>query len=194
MKFIPSIFQLKKVITNEVNFKMLPKNPNKHLLFDQANIREIYVAGGCFWGIDAYLARVIGVYETESGYANGGVENPTYERVCTDTTGFVEVVLVRYDVTKITLKALLEEFTTTIDPISLSGKVAAVGTQYRSGIYYTFDADLPIINEVVNELRSKSERPVGIEVGLLENYYPAEDYHQDYLEKNPDGHCHVKFN
>jgi len=173
---------------------MLPENPNKKLSFNPSNIREIYVAGGCFWGIDAYLARVIGVYATESGYANGHIENPTYEMVCTDTTGFVEVVHVKYDITKITLRALLDEFLTVVDPNSFTGDVAAYGTQYRSGIYYTDEADLPIINEIMDELRLKSERPVGIEVEPLESYFSAENYHQDYLEKNPDGHCHVIFN
>ena len=173
---------------------MLPENPNKKLSFDQANIHEIYVAGGCFWGIDAYLARVVGVYETESGYANGHMKNPTYEEVYTDTTGFVEVVFVKYDATKITLKALLEAFFSVVDPISLSGKVDDVGTQYRSGIYYTDEVDLAVIAEVINDVQEACENPLGIEVMPLENYYKAEEYHQSYLEKNPDGHCHVKFN
>jgi len=173
---------------------MLPENPNKKLSFDQANIRQIYLAGGCFWGIDAYLARVIGVYQTESGYANGHASNPTYEEVCTGTTGFVEAVLVKYDVTKITPQSLLAEFLTVVDPISLSGQVEDVGTQYRSGIYYIDDADVFTINEIIADMKKKTDIPVGIEVKPLENYYPAEEYHQDYLEKNPDGHCHVKFN
>ena len=172
---------------------MLPKNPNLELTFNQADIRDIYVAGGCFWGIDAYLARVVGVYATESGYANGNTENPTYEQVCTDTTGFVEVVKVSYDSTKLSLHMLLEEFTTVIDAISITGQMDEVGTQYRSGVYYTDAVDLPTINEVMDALRARTTGVFGVEILPLENYYPAEEYHQDYLEKNPDGHCHVKF-
>jgi len=173
---------------------MLPPNPNKNLTFNPADIREIYVAGGCFWGVDAYLARVIGVYATESGYANGHLENPTYEQVCTDTTGFVEVVLVKYDTTKTTLKTILEEFSTVIDRISITGQMDAVGTQYRSGVYYTNEADISVINEVVADIKAKSDIEVGIEILPLENYYPAEEYHQDHMEKNPGASCHVKFN
>lgn len=172
---------------------MLPENPNKHLTFNPADIRDIYVAGGCFWGIDAYLERVVGVYATESGYANGCTENPTYETVCTDKTGFVEAVQVKYDITKTTLQTVLKEFSKVIDPISMTGQVAEVGTQYRSGIYYVDIADLPVIETVVNEIKQCTDSPVGIEVKPLENYYAAETYHQDYLEKNPNGACHVKF-
>ena len=174
-------------------FSMLPENSNKKLSFSLENIREIYVAGGCFWGIDAYLARVIGVYETESGYANGHTKNPTYEEVCTDTTGFVEVVLVRYDITKVTLETLLEAFFTVVDPVSLSGQLGDAGAQYRSGIYYTDERDISVIDESVNNEQKKFEKPLAIEVMPLKNYYPAEAYHQDYLEKNPNGSCHVKF-
>ena len=172
---------------------MLPKNPNKELLFHPENLREIYVAGGCFWGIDAYLARVVGVYQTESGYANGLTENPTYEAVCTDTTGFVEAVKVIYDVTRLTLFELLTEFSTVIDVVSITGMMDEVGTQYRSGIYYIDAGDLPVINKVVENLIHSYDGVVNVEIKPLENYYKAEEYHQDYLEKNPDGACHVKF-
>lgn len=171
----------------------LPKNPNDELSFEEKDLREIYVAGGCFWGIDAYMKRVKGVYATESGYANGHTQNPTYEQVCTHTTGFVEAVKIKYDVTKIGLKQLLEAFTTVIDVVSITGEMDEVGDQYRSGVYYTDETDRAVSVEVIETLKKSVSGKVNVEIMPLENYYPAEDYHQDYMEKHVDASCHVKF-
>ena len=173
---------------------MLPYNKNLDLTFEAKDLRVVYLAGGCFWGTDAYMARVIGVAETESGYANGNASLPiTYEEVYTDTTGYVEVVKVTYDVTKVTLATVLEEFFSITNPTTLNKQANDVGTRYRSGIYYVDDADVTTIEAVIAEVQSRFDRPIVTEVKPLKNYQPAEVYHQDYLEKNPNGYCHVVF-
>ena len=174
---------------------MLPYNKNLDLQFKEKHLRDIYLAGGCFWGTDAYMARVIGVAATESGYANGDVPLPvTYEEVYADTTGYAEVVKVVYDVTKISLTTVLKEFFSITNPTTLNRQAEDVGTRYRSGIYYTDEADIEEIRAVIEEIQTKFEQPIVTEVEPLKNYQPAEEYHQDYLEKNPDGYCHVTFN
>jgi len=173
---------------------MLPENPNEKLQFDEKNIKDIYLAGGCFWGTDAYLKRVVGVYYTESGYANGKSKEPvTYKGVKTGTTGHAETVFCRYDRTKISLEELLMEFFSVTNPTTLNQQAEDIGTQYRSGIYYTDEADKPIIEKVISEIQKKYEKPIVTEVLPLTAYQPAEDYHQNYLEKNPDGYCHISF-
>ena len=167
------------------------KNPNKDLIFDTNDLKTIYLAGGCFWGVDAYLKRVAGVYSTESGYANGDTKNPTYEQVCKENTGHVEAVQVVYDTTKLSLEGLLEEFFDIIDPTVLNRQAGDVGTQYRTGIYYTDTAEKEAIKIFVQNKQNFYEEPIVTEILPLENYYKAEEYHQDYLEKNPDGYCHV---
>lgn len=153
--------------------------------------REIYLAGGCFWGVEKYLSLLEGVIATEVGYANGDTENPSYEEVCRCGTGHAETVLVRYDTDKISLDFLLEQFYDIIDPTSLNKQGADVGTQYRTGIYFTDQADLPIIKRSLDKLQSKHSSVLAIELKALENYYPAEAYHQKYLQKNPGGYCHI---
>jgi len=171
---------------------MLPKNPNDDLSFFPQNISSIYLGGGCFWGIEAYMKRVLGVFETEVGYANGNSENPTYEDVCTNTTGFAEVVLIKYDKTKVSLEGVVKEFLSVCDPISLSGQVQEVGTQYRSGIYYENNEEEALIKGAINEFQSSYDQKIGIEVQPIENYYSAEAYHQNYLEKNAGSGCSVR--
>ena len=172
---------------------MLPKNINKELKFDQANLREIYLAGGCFWGVDAYMARVPGVYSTESGYANGNtVGEITYKEVCTGTTGHAEAVYLKYDTTKITLEQILQEFFEIIDPTTLNRQAGDTGPQYRTGVYYTNTEDLQTIQEVITQKQQMYPKEIVTEVLPLQNYCPAEEYHQDYLEKNPGGYCHIQ--
>ena len=161
--------------------------------FADRPLKEIWLAGGCFWGVEAYMARVKGVADTDVGYANGRTKNPTYKEVCTRNTGFAETVLVRYDPKTIPLPALLDTFFEIIDPTSLNRQGNDVGSQYRSGIYFRDAADLPIIMEAKDRVAAGLKKPIATEVKPLENYYPAEDYHQDYLEKNPGGYCHVDF-
>lgn len=154
-------------------------------------IKEIYLAGGCFWGAEHFFQQVAGVISTEVGFANGHTPDPTYKEVYTDTTGYAETVHVRYDNDKVGLKFLLRMFFKTIDPTSLNKQGEDEGTRYRTGIYYTDPADLTSIRTVFDEEQRKVSVPVVVEVGPLQNFYRAEEYHQDYLDKNPDGYCHL---
>lgn len=173
---------------------MLPYNANLDLEFNPENTKTIYLAGGCFWGTDAYMARVHGVATTESGYANGNTPLPvTYEEVYTDETGYAEVVKVEYDVTRTSLEKILVEFFSITNPTTLNKQAEDEGTRYRSGIYYVDEEDIPIIEAVLTDLQSKFELPIVTSVEPLTNYQPAEEYHQNYLEKNPNGYCHVTF-
>lgn len=153
--------------------------------------REIYLAGGCFWGTEHFLKQIEGVEATQVGYANGNIANPTYRQVCSGTTDFTETVKVQYDSDKVDLPFLIGLYFKTIDPTSLNRQGNDRGTQYRTGIYYTDAADLPVIRETVNRLAAGYARPLEVEIEPLKNFYPAEDDHQDYLDKNPGGYCHI---
>ncbi len=152
---------------------------------------EIYLAGGCFWGTEKYIASVRGVNQTQVGYANGTTKNPTYEDVCHRGTGHAEAVKVVYDAKLVTLDFLLSLYYDAIDPTSLNRQGGDRGVQYRTGIYFTDDNDLPAIRHSIAELQKKLDKPVAIEIKPLENFYPAEEYHQKYLDKNPGGYCHI---
>lgn len=151
----------------------------------------IYFAGGCFWGVSEYYSRLKGVISVCSGYANGTKENPTYEEVKSHQFHHVETVEIKYDDEIINLNALLNHFLRFVDPYSHNQQGEDIGEQYRSGVYYLNDDDKTIIiNYFDKYLRSDYK----IEVKKLENFSPAEDYHQDYLKKNPHGYCHVNLN
>lgn len=153
--------------------------------------KTIYLAGGCFWGVEKYLSLIPGVQSTEAGYANGKTENPTYEQVCRSNTGHSETVKVTYHADELPLKALLKRFFEVIDPTSINRQGNDTGVQYRTGIYYTDFNDKSEILTALNELQKHYDKPVAVEAVPLENFYPAEEYHQDYLEKNPGGYCHI---
>lgn len=170
---------------------MLPNNPNIGIEYKEENVNEVYLAGGCFWGAEAYLERIFGVVYVEVGYANGNIENPTYEQVCTKTTDFVETVYVKYDSSKITLVELFAAFFKIIDPTSFNKQGGDVGSQYRTGIYSKDEAVLDIATNFIESVKDEYENPILVEVKDLINYYKAEEYHQKYLEKNPGGYCHV---
>ncbi|MBR1378099.1 MAG: peptide-methionine (S)-S-oxide reductase MsrA [Bacteroidaceae bacterium] len=153
--------------------------------------RTIYLAAGCFWGAEHYLKLIRGIIHTEVGFANGYTDAPTYKEVYTDTTGYAETVRVDYDPRQISLKLLIELYFKAIDPTSLNQQGEDRGTRYRTGIYYTDPAELDTINAVVDEVARQYDRPLVVEVEPLRNFYPAEEYHQDYLDKNPDGYCHL---
>lgn len=155
------------------------------------NIREIYFAGGCFWGTEHFFKQIRGVISTQVGYANGNTTNPTYKEVYTDTTGFVEVVRVEYNLEIIKLQKLIDLFFKTIDPTSLNKQGEDVGTRYRVGIYYNNEEDKEIINHSLRELAKQYEKPIVVENEILKNFYAGEEYHQDYLDKNPNGYCHI---
>ncbi len=153
--------------------------------------KEIYFAGGCFWGTEHFFKQVRGVVSTEVGYANGNTENPTYEQVCSTETGFAETVKVVYNPNEVSLSLLLDLYFKTIDPTSLNKQGGDIGTQYRTGIYYTDESDKLIISQELDKLSQKYNAPVVVENEPLRNFYRAEDYHQDYLDKNPAGYCHI---
>ncbi|MGE4548685.1 MAG: peptide-methionine (R)-S-oxide reductase MsrB [Intestinibacillus sp.] len=152
---------------------------------------EIYLAGGCFWGTEQYLASIRGVHATQVGYANGKTANPTYEDVCYRNTGHAETVRVEYDPEILPLDFLLELYYESINPLSFHRQGGDAGPQYRTGIYYTNAADRPVIERSIAQLQTRYDKLVAIEVAPLENFSPAEDYHQKYLDKNPGGYCHI---
>ena len=151
----------------------------------------LYFAGGCFWGTEHFFKQINGVLDTRVGYANGHVENPTYEQVCGHQTGFAETVEVKYDPQRLPLTLLVQLFFRTIDPTSVNRQGGDVGPQYRTGIYYTDPALRPLLVAEKAKLAAAIGRPVAVEVEPLHNFYAAEDYHQDYLDVHPGGYCHV---
>jgi len=166
-------------------------NPNGNVEFNLDKLKTIYLAGGCFWGSQAYMKRVLGVYQSICGYANGNTENPTYEEVCKQDTGHAETVKVVYDTSIISLEAVLAEFFSIIDPTTLNRQAHDIGTQYRTGIYFTDEADRAVAANFIKEKQKSYSEPIVTEVLELQKFYDAEEYHQDYLDKNPGGYCHV---
>lgn len=158
---------------------------------DLVGLKVIYLAGGCFWGVEKYFALIKGVKQTEVGYANGNTENPTYQEVCKDNTGHAETVKVIYDPKEVTLDFILGMYYDVIDPTSVNKQGGDVGVQYRTGIYYTDEVDVNIIKASLEELAKKLEDTVVVEMLPLNNFYEAEEYHQKYLDKNPTGYCHI---
>jgi methionine-S-sulfoxide reductase len=156
-------------------------------------MKDIYFAGGCFWGTEHYFKQVRGVISTAVGYANGNTDNPTYEQVYTDLTGYAETVHIVYNPEVVSLTLLLELFFRSIDPTSLNRQGNDCGTRYRTGIYYTAEEDIPTIREVYRDIERIVGEPLMVEVEPLRNYYIGEEHHQDYLDKNPRGYCHIPF-
>ena len=150
----------------------------------------LVLGGGCFWCTEAVFVRVKGVLDVESGYANGHTESPTYDDVCTGTTGYNEVVKLVYDPKQIDVRQLLEIFFLIHDPTTLNRQGHDVGTQYRSGIYFTKPEQETVAREVISEVQESLAAPVVTELQPLRAYTPAEDYHQDFFERHPGhGYC-----
>ena len=160
---------------------------------NKENIKEIYLAGGCFWGVEEYFARIDGVIDSVSGYANGSFDNPTYENVC-NNSGHAETVHITYDSSKVSLDTLLKYYFRIIDPTSVNKQGNDRGVQYRTGIYYQNDEDKQIAINAIKEEQKKYSRPIVIEVEKLKRFDKAEEEHQDYLKKNPNGYCHINLN
>ena len=156
------------------------------------NNRMIYLAGGCFWGVEEYFSRVPGVLDTVSGYANGRSETTRYELI--GQTGHAETVQVTYDTSQVSLREILLHFFRIINPLSKNKQGNDMGTQYRTGVYYTDVNDLPIIEQVFQEISEQYGQPLAVELLPLQHFIPAEEYHQDYLKKNPNGYCHINVN
>jgi len=150
---------------------------------------EIYLAGGCFWGLEEYFSRISGVLQTSVGYANGQVETTNYQLI--KETDHAETVQVVYDEKVVSLREILLYYFRVIDPLSVNQQGNDRGRQYRTGIYYLEEADLPTINTVVREQELLIGRKIAVEVEKLRHYILAEDYHQDYLKKNLGGYCHI---
>jgi peptide methionine sulfoxide reductase msrA/msrB len=151
------------------------------------DVKTIYIAGGCFWGLEKYIGLVNGVVDTEVGYANGASASATYG----DGSGYAEAVKVVYDPTAAPLPFLLDLFYDAIEPTSVNRQGNDVGTEYRTGIYYTDPADEAVIEQSLARLQREYSEPIAVESGPLTTYTRAEDYHQDYLAKNPGGYCQI---
>lgn len=151
----------------------------------------IYLAGGCFWGTEHMFSLVPGVVSTEVGYANSKVANPTYKEVCTGKTDAAETVKVVFDPQKVTLPQILDLYLMSVDPLSVNRQGNDIGTQYRTGIYYTTQAEGLVVEDKLKAFAKELGQKPAIESGYLENFFPAEEYHQEYLDKNPGGYCHV---
>lgn len=156
-------------------------------------MKRIIVAGGCFWGVEGYFARLKGVVKTTVGYVNGNKKNPTYEEVCNGVANHAEGCELLYDPEIIPLEKILEHMFRFIDPTSLNKQGNDVGVQYRTGVYYEQEEDREFILEFLKEKQKDYIREIVVEVEKIQNYFLAEDYHQDYLDKNPSGYCHVNF-
>ncbi|WP_373740967.1 bifunctional peptide-methionine (S)-S-oxide reductase MsrA/peptide-methionine (R)-S-oxide reductase MsrB [Neisseria sp.] len=155
------------------------------------NLKTIHLAGGCFWGLEAYFQRIDGVADAVSGYANGNTENPSYEDVVRRNTGHAETVRVSYDADKLSLDQILQYYFRVIDPTSLNKQGNDRGTQYRTGVYYTDPAEKAVVDAAIAREQKKFDRPIVVENLPLKHFYEAEEYHQDYLVKNPNGYCHI---
>lgn len=154
-----------------------------------AGLREVFLAGGCFWGVEAYMARIDGVVDAVSGYANGDTEDPSYEDL--HTSGHAETVRVWYDPARLTLDEVLLYYFRIIDPTSVNRQGPDSGEQYRTGIYWTDPADEAVVERRLAWVQADHDEPVVVEVEALAQFFDAEEYHQDYLEKNPGGYCHI---
>ncbi|MCI1244632.1 MAG: peptide-methionine (S)-S-oxide reductase MsrA [Bacilli bacterium] len=148
----------------------------------------IFLAGGCFWGVEAYFQKLKGVTNTEVGYCNGNVAFPKYEDLKTGKATHAETVKIEYEDSVISLSGLLEHYLRFVDPYSVDRQGEDEGRQYRSGIYYN---DVLDGVEAVSYLSSHLKPGWKIEVQMMRNFYPAEERHQHYLSKNPGGYCHV---
>ncbi|WP_369086102.1 peptide-methionine (S)-S-oxide reductase MsrA [Metamycoplasma spumans] len=155
-------------------------------------MKDIYIAGGCFWGVQWYLKKINGVLDTKVGYANSNIENPSYEQVKTSLTNAVETVYVKYDADIVSLDYLIKMLFKVVDPTSLNFQAEDFGSQYRNGIYYTDNEDYQAIEKSLSEVAKNYDKPIVTENLALQNFFLAEEYHQDYLDKNPNGYCHIK--
>ncbi len=157
-------------------------------------MKTIYLAGGCFWGMQGYFDKLKGVIISKVGYANSELENPNYEIVCSGTSGAVEAIEICYDENILQLEEILQRFLSIIDPCSLNFQGNDIGTQYRNGIYFIDDSDNSIIKTCIKKWEQRNNLKAVTEVFKIKNFYEAESYHQKYLEKNPNGYCHINVN
>ena len=197
MSFSPSLFRFFKTLLLPLVFSFAAcrgngQSSHPHPSSSMSNTTAtLYLAGGCFWGTEHYLKQIRGVINTQTGYANGNIDHPTYEQVCTRQTGFAEAVRVDYDPEQLPLTLLVQLYFRSIDPTALNRQGNDIGTQYRTGIYYTDPAIRPILQAELAKLEAQIGKKVVVELLPLKNFFDAETYHQDYLDKNPTGYCHI---
>lgn len=189
---------------NQKSKQLSDQKPSKKVL--SSNKKVIYLAGGCFWGVEGYFKKLHGVYETEVGYANGKTDDTSYENVA--STDHAETVKVCYDKSIISLEEILLHYFRIIDPLSINRQGNDIGRQYRTGVYYVDKADSAKNSDTSNSSDSANNDdlkiiakifayeedlhgPIAVEKSALKNFIKAEDYHQDYLDKNPGGYCHI---
>ncbi len=154
-------------------------------------MKKLWLAGGCFWGVEAYFHQLKGVLQTRVGYGQGQKENPTYPEVCSGTTGHTEICEIIYDEEKLSLVKVLEHFFRIIDPTTINGQGPDRGTQYRTGIYYTNEEEKEVILTYVQGVQTAYTKEIVVEIEPLTSFYLAEEYHQQYLEKTKGGYCHI---
>lgn len=156
-------------------------------------MKKITLAGGCFWGVEAYFQRVKGIQNTVVGYIDGLDDNPTYRDVC-EGSGHAEAVYMEYDESIIDLPKILKHFFRIIDPTQVNRQGNDIGMQYRSGIYYYDDADREVCNKYIESIKNAYDKPIQTKVFKAPKFYEAELYHQKYLDRNPNGYCHINLN
>lgn len=195
-KLFPSKMNGDKMMMNDKKMKDAMMKDDKmsmekevNVKHTDKNIQDIYLAGGCFWGLEAYMEKIYGVIDVTSGYANGKTKNPKYQDL--NSSGHAETVHVKYDASKVNLSTLLKYYFKIIDPTSVNKQGNDRGLQYRTGIYYVSQKDIAIIQDEIKEQQKKYSQKIVVEVMPLKEYYLAEEYHQDYLKKNPNGYCHI---
>jgi len=156
-------------------------------------MKKITLAGGCFWGVEAYFSRVKGITKTVVGYIDGTTENPSYEEVC-NGSGHAEAVYIEYDESVIDLNKILKHFFRIIDPTQRNRQGNDIGKQYRSAIYYYDKEDMEVAKQFIESVKGNYKKPIQTEVLMASTFYDAEEYHQKYLDKNPYGYCHIDLN
>jgi peptide-methionine (S)-S-oxide reductase len=154
-------------------------------------MKHVILAGGCFWGVEAYFKQLKGVVDTSTGYIDGNKRNPTYDEVCYGVATHAEAVEVNYDESIISLEKLLEHFLRFVDPYSLNKQGNDRGKQYRSGIYVDDQNDADIVEAYFKNYFKDDYAKVQVKIKLATDYDKAESYHQSYLDKNPGGYCHI---
>lgn len=154
-------------------------------------MKKLWLAGGCFWGVEAYFQQLKGILSTRVGYGQGHTDKPAYEQVCSGQTGHTEICEIVYDEEVLPIRKVLEHYFRIIDPTSLNRQGPDRGTQYRSGVYYQDEAERPVILEFIKTMQPRYQAPIVVEVEPLQSFYPAEEYHQAYLRKTPGGYCHI---
>ncbi len=185
---LPEVIHMKRILALLFVLTLIPAAYAKE--GETMQNKTIYLAGGCFWGTEHLLSLVPGVIDAESGYANGTRDNPTYEEVCRGDTGHRETVRVRYAPSKVSLRDILKLYFSVVDPLTPNKQGNDVGTQYQAGIYYEDEESRAVVEEMI-ALEKNKHTGFTIEHGPKTSFWPAEDYHQDYLVKNPSGYCHI---